>query len=334
MVPDRGIVWQLSLAITWMILQVAVGLGLVIFVHELGHFLVAKACGVKCEKFYLGFDIRSRSDRLRCPRGSASSTGARPSTASASCRWAATSRCSARTTTPPTRSARERARMPDDRMPRHAGPGAGCRGKRDHLEPRSYPAKSVPQRMADHLGGRDHEPDLRGDLRGVRLRAGCPLHPVRTRRHVSRGSPAWDAGLAPGDRILQIGGRPGCTSEHLRLRLGFTERRRHGGRQERTLHVWSSADRMAPTDRCWCRPDGHRSLEGDRTANAGHRAAHHDRTGRTTCRAYDRSSGRRSAQPAAAGMAIAIAGDQRPVDPQTAMQLIAAPRPASDRPDH
>ncbi len=37
--------------------QVAVGLGMVIFVHELGHFLVAKACGVKCEKFYLGFDI-------------------------------------------------------------------------------------------------------------------------------------------------------------------------------------------------------------------------------------------------------------------------------------
>ncbi len=40
-----------------LIAQVAVGLGTVIFVHELGHFLVAKACGVKCEKFYLGFDI-------------------------------------------------------------------------------------------------------------------------------------------------------------------------------------------------------------------------------------------------------------------------------------
>ena len=36
---------------------VALGLGMVIFVHELGHFVVAKACGVKCEKFYLGFDI-------------------------------------------------------------------------------------------------------------------------------------------------------------------------------------------------------------------------------------------------------------------------------------
>jgi regulator of sigma E protease len=39
------------------VLAVAAGLGFVIFVHELGHFLVAKACGVKCEKFYLGFDI-------------------------------------------------------------------------------------------------------------------------------------------------------------------------------------------------------------------------------------------------------------------------------------
>jgi regulator of sigma E protease len=36
---------------------VAVGLTFVIFVHELGHFLVAKACGVKCEKFYVGFDF-------------------------------------------------------------------------------------------------------------------------------------------------------------------------------------------------------------------------------------------------------------------------------------
>ena len=40
----------------WSIAQVVIGLGFVIFVHELGHFLVAKACGVKCEKFYVGFD--------------------------------------------------------------------------------------------------------------------------------------------------------------------------------------------------------------------------------------------------------------------------------------
>jgi regulator of sigma E protease len=37
--------------------EVAVALGLVIFVHELGHFTVAKMCGVKVEKFFIGFDI-------------------------------------------------------------------------------------------------------------------------------------------------------------------------------------------------------------------------------------------------------------------------------------
>ncbi len=41
----------------WAMLQVLFGLGMVIFVHELGHFLAAKSCGVKCEKFYVGFDV-------------------------------------------------------------------------------------------------------------------------------------------------------------------------------------------------------------------------------------------------------------------------------------
>src|SRR5271156_2063957 len=37
------------------ILQVAVGLGFVIFIHELGHFFLAKWNGVKVEKFSIGF---------------------------------------------------------------------------------------------------------------------------------------------------------------------------------------------------------------------------------------------------------------------------------------
>ena len=47
----------MDLGLVVVILQVAIALGLVIFVHELGHFAVAKWCGVKCEKFYLGFDF-------------------------------------------------------------------------------------------------------------------------------------------------------------------------------------------------------------------------------------------------------------------------------------
>jgi len=41
----------------WVIVKVVLGLCMVIFVHELGHFLVAKWAGVWCEKFYLGFDF-------------------------------------------------------------------------------------------------------------------------------------------------------------------------------------------------------------------------------------------------------------------------------------
>ncbi len=60
--------WSSTFGYIWVTLKVLVGLGLVIFVHELGHFLVAKACGVKCEKFYLGFDVPIRLGPLRLPR--------------------------------------------------------------------------------------------------------------------------------------------------------------------------------------------------------------------------------------------------------------------------
>ena len=48
--------WYFSLDAWINIAKGVMGLGFVIFVHELGHFLAAKACGVKCEKFYVGFD--------------------------------------------------------------------------------------------------------------------------------------------------------------------------------------------------------------------------------------------------------------------------------------
>ena len=49
------------------ILLMLLGLGFVIFVHELGHFLAAKMFGVKCEKFYLGFDVPIKIDPIRLP---------------------------------------------------------------------------------------------------------------------------------------------------------------------------------------------------------------------------------------------------------------------------
>ncbi len=48
--------------------RVALGIGLVIFVHELGHFVAAKTFGVKCEKFYVGFDVPIRIGPIKFPR--------------------------------------------------------------------------------------------------------------------------------------------------------------------------------------------------------------------------------------------------------------------------
>lgn len=46
---------MVSLENLWFIFQVLLGFGLLIFVHELGHFLVAKWVGVRVERFSLGF---------------------------------------------------------------------------------------------------------------------------------------------------------------------------------------------------------------------------------------------------------------------------------------
>jgi regulator of sigma E protease len=42
-------------AMVWKILQVALGFGAVIMIHEMGHFLTAKLCGIKIEMFSIGF---------------------------------------------------------------------------------------------------------------------------------------------------------------------------------------------------------------------------------------------------------------------------------------
>jgi len=42
--------------------QVVLGISLVIFVHEAGHFVCARLCGVRVEVFSLGMGPRDRPD--------------------------------------------------------------------------------------------------------------------------------------------------------------------------------------------------------------------------------------------------------------------------------
>ena len=64
-----------------MSLALIVVLGVLVFVHELGHFIAAKWAGIYVHRFSLG---------LGAPIRGSLSAGARPSTPSPGCRWAAT----------------------------------------------------------------------------------------------------------------------------------------------------------------------------------------------------------------------------------------------------
>jgi len=48
---------EIAVQITWCVFLVLIGVNALIIVHELGHFLVARMCGVRCDKFYIWFDI-------------------------------------------------------------------------------------------------------------------------------------------------------------------------------------------------------------------------------------------------------------------------------------
>jgi regulator of sigma E protease len=193
--------WILQPSSWLVILQVAGGLGFVIFVHELGHFLVAKACGVKCEKFYLGFDIGGLK-LLSFKWGETEyGIGALPLGGYVKMLGQDDN---------PAAAAAEAQRA------KTAGPGHALTsgdlppepGTAPHpaWDPRSYPAQSVPKRMAIISAGVIMNvifAVLMASLAyglGVREMT-CTISSVRT------GGVAWRAGLRTGDEIVKIGDR-------------------------------------------------------------------------------------------------------------------------------
>ncbi|MAE29208.1 MAG: RIP metalloprotease RseP [Planctomycetes bacterium] len=143
-------------------LQVALGIGLVIFVHELGHFLAARYCGVRVEVFSLGFGPRlwSRTSGGTCY---------------------------------------QIALIPLGGYVKMAGEeGSGGPPRPDELQ-----AKSVSERFLIFSGGVIMNVIFGMLVFPIVLAVGVPFtEPVLGPSQP--GSPAWQAGLAPGTRVLSV----------------------------------------------------------------------------------------------------------------------------------
>ncbi len=199
---DIGLI-SLILAQIWLWARVALGIGLVIFVHELGHFLAAKWCGVKVEKFYVGFDVPIRIGPIRFPRTLVKFRHGETEYGIGTIPLGGYVKMLGQDDDP-RRFEEEAKRVRQE---------SGDRGEEAELEidrpvkldPRSFPAKTVWQRMIIISAG-----VVMNVITGVMFAAaafmyGVPYLPAVV-GDVTPGGPAYQAGIEPGGKGIGVGG--------------------------------------------------------------------------------------------------------------------------------
>ena len=194
------------------ILIVAVALGFVIFVHELGHFVVAKLCGVKCEKFYLGFDIGGwKLFKFKCGE-TEYGIGILP--LGGYVKMLGQEDNPARLKEEIERAKAQRpqqlpSKVSQNQLPADASeaPSAVELASLENAlyDPRSYLAKSVPKRMAIISAG-----VIMNVIFAFFTAVGAYYIGVKQVRcgvgDLIPGDAAWRAGFRPGDQIIEIAG--------------------------------------------------------------------------------------------------------------------------------
>lgn len=175
----------------WLGIQVALGLGFVIFVHELGHFLAAKTFGVRCDKFYIGFDVPISIGPIKFPR------------TLGKFQWGETEYGIGIV---PLGGYVKMLGQDDD--PRNAAEESDKirqgEGEEAPLDPRSYPAKPVWQRMIIISAGVVMNLIFAVFLAAGAYRFGVPYTPTVAGGTLA-GGPAWSAGIETGDQVLKFG---------------------------------------------------------------------------------------------------------------------------------
>jgi regulator of sigma E protease len=190
----------------WALLKGIIGLGLVIFVHELGHFLVARFNGVKCEKFYIGFDLFGLK-LAKWKRGETEyGIGIFP--------FGGYVKMLGQEDNPSRlREEVQRAKAAESTGRQTAVEATGDpdfdlkAAERALYDPRSYLAKSVPQRMAIISAGVIMNVIFAFVVAIIAYMIGVK-DVAAVVGGVSPGDSAWQNGLKAGDRIVSINDRP------------------------------------------------------------------------------------------------------------------------------
>jgi regulator of sigma E protease len=191
--------------------KAAFGLGFVIFVHELGHFLAAKLCGVKCEKFYVGFDVPMRIGPVRLPSVLFRKQWGETEYGIGVIPLGGYVKMLGQDDNP-ANSAKEAERI---RIAREQTDASGETSEDTQIDPRSYPAKTVSQRLFIISAGVVMNLLFAVIFGMVAYRMGVSYTPCIVGT-ASPGLSAWNVNLRTGDRIVQMG-REGEPSSHLRF---------------------------------------------------------------------------------------------------------------------
>ncbi|QDU54122.1 site-2 protease family protein [Aeoliella mucimassa] len=189
------------------ILAAALGLGFIIFVHELGHFLVAKACGVKCDKFMIGFDIGGY--KIGKQYGETYyGIGILP--------LGGYVRMMGQNDDP--RMSEEQIKESEATVGQEGVETKeimGPDGKMHQVDARSYIAKTVPQRMAIISAGVIMNVIFAFVFAMIAFTIGVPSQPSII-SGTDPGAPAWTAGIGVGDQIVRINDRKTTWYDQLR----------------------------------------------------------------------------------------------------------------------
>ncbi|MDR1052604.1 MAG: site-2 protease family protein [Planctomycetaceae bacterium] len=218
-VNSQPTIFETIINVTIKVLLVIAGINALIIVHEFGHFIVARLCGVRCEKFYIWFDfyglkffkfkwgateyglglfplggyvkmlgqednpgeLRAEFERAKMQNNQFDQTQEEPRNAQKQLEIDAETQSQTETRSP--ESLRDAIFAPD-----------------------SYLSKSVPQRLAIIVAG-----VVMNFIFAVVCASAAYVYGVIDTApvvgNVVPGSPAWEAGIVTGDKIKSINGK-------------------------------------------------------------------------------------------------------------------------------